>query len=75
MSNHTATDPCETGAIRIRGFRASSASVVYHGAGSFGPASGLCHGVRMTNVTRDPIAVGLDMKISTAKDRPEGKAL
>jgi hypothetical protein len=28
----------------------------------------------MTNVTRDPIAAGLDMKISTAKDRPEGKA-
>ena len=64
MSNHTATDPRETGGIRFSGFRRPSAGVVYHGPGSFEPASGLCHGVRMTNVIREHAALVVGLRIS-----------
>jgi hypothetical protein len=64
MSNHTATDPRETGRIRFSGFRRPSASVVYHGPGSFEPASGLCHRGWMTNVIPEHAARVVGLRIS-----------
>jgi hypothetical protein len=67
MSNHTATGPRETGEIRFSEFRRPSASVVYHGPSSFEPASGVCHGGRMTNVIREhaPLLSGLRISQTT----------